>query len=293
MVKNNELECPPIGMAFWLLKGGRALDRLEWLIENRFQGVSLLQSAMEFDRQERNDLAQAIKQAGLYVTYHGNVNHHLLDGQKLDEDFARLMIDDVLWWHENAGGVYSCCSDAIDLVTADGVKAFNENLNRQHMHLLAEGLSQHRIRTGIENSTGNQRFADLSKIIHFKQACALPEMGMLFDAAHGNIHVRGDGVAGESEIGAYVRALPFEIFEIHFSDNRGMHDEHKKIGYGNLDLGSLFKSLKTLGFQGKFTVEVCLDIQSGQYASDIYDSAQTAPLLSSQNLIRTEWCRSE
>lgn len=34
--KNNSQ--PPVGMAFWLLAGGRLIDRIEWIIDNGFAG---------------------------------------------------------------------------------------------------------------------------------------------------------------------------------------------------------------------------------------------------------------
>ena len=40
--KNNSH--PPVGMAFWLLTGGRLIDRIEWIIDNGFSGVSFLQN---------------------------------------------------------------------------------------------------------------------------------------------------------------------------------------------------------------------------------------------------------
>ncbi len=80
-----------------------------------------------------------------------------------------------------------------------------------------------------------------------------------------------------------------EIFEVHFSDNFGKQDEHKQLGYGNLDLNSIFNALKERTFAGKFTIEVCVDILSGRYVSDIHNPEQTEALLISKDIIKTTW----
>lgn len=280
---------PSLGMAFWLLGGGRLTDRMEWLIRHGFKGVSFSQSAIGFDEKERQDLAAAISSAQLHLTYHGNVHHRLTGSGELDTEFTRQLIDDVIWWHENTPGVYSCCSDAIHVPGKDGRSTFDFDLNRRHLRMMAEGLEGSGIRIGIENSCGGRhKFCSLEDIARFKEMCAW-ETGMLLDAAHANIHVRSDGMEGETEIDRYVGLLPLEVLEVHFSDNFGRQDEHKGLGYGNLDLKALFKALKRIGFSGKFTIEVCVDILSGKYAADIYDPAKTDPILISRDTIQALW----
>ncbi len=278
--------CPPIGVALWLLEGKSMTDCVEWVINNKFEGVSLLQNVMELDKFEKTDIAEAIKSAGLKVTYHGNVNDHLKDFNKLDVEFISRMIDDVIWWHENTGGVFSCCSDAINIPGNNCETVFDFEINFQFMKMLSSRLSKFGIRTGIENSFGgNFKFCSLKKISKFENT----EIGMILDVGHANIHVRSDGTDGESEVGEYVRKLPLEILEVHFSDNFGKKDEHKQIGYGNLDLESLFSVLKSKDFSGIFTIEVCLDILSGKYFLDIYNSKHTDSILISRDRIKEVW----
>ncbi len=189
---------PPIGMAAWLLTGGTLVDRIDWLITNGFQGVSLLQSVTDVDPAERAEAAAAIAQADLAVTYHGNVHHKLTDAGELDADFTRRMCDDVIWWHENAGAVRSCCSDPIHTTQTDGQTAFSMAINRRHMQMLADALVPRGIRVGIENGFGDaQRFRSLDDIARFQAACSPVDIGLLLDAGHANIHVRSDGVDNE------------------------------------------------------------------------------------------------
>ena len=281
---------PPIGMAFWLLDGGRLIDRVDWLIRNGFQGISFLQSIMEIDPSERKDVAAAIKSEQLYVTYHGNVHDNLTDSNDLDESFVRRMIEDVIWWHENTNGVYSCCSDAIKVPQQDGTTIFDFDLNAKHLHLMYDHLSKHGIRIGIENDFGGKnKFNLLDDMYRMKEICSDIEVGMIFDTGHANVHVCSDGFADENNINAYVSKMPFEICEVHFSDNHGRQDEHKQLGYGNLNLKDLFSGLKSIGFAGKFTIEVCLDILSGKYVSDINNPQQMDAILISRDKIIEAW----
>jgi sugar phosphate isomerase/epimerase len=281
---------PVIGTAFWLLSGGSQMERMEWLVSNGFGGLSLLQNAMDIDQHQRKDLAAAIVGAGLTLTYHGNVHHKLQDSGALDSDFSARMFDDVIWWHENTNGVYSCCSDSINTPRQNGSTAFDFEVNRQHLQAAHDRLAKYGIRVGLENSFGREKrlasVADITQMVHL---CSDLDLGLLLDAGHANIHVRSDGQSDENKIDSYVQALPLEILEVHFSDNRGQKDEHKELGYGNLDLSSLFRALQARGFKGQFTLEVCADIATGQYGLDIGDPRQTDILLRSRDRIIEAW----
>lgn len=284
---------PPIGMAVWLLDGGRLIDRIEWLVRNGFQGVSLLQSSLDIDPSERAEVAAAIRSEQLYVTYHGNVHHKLTAAGIPDESFVDRMIEDVIWWHENTNGVYSCCSDPINAPQPDGTAIFDFDLNARHLRLVSDRLGKYGIRVGIENGFGVKgRFSTLNDVSRMRNICSDIEVGLLLDAGHANIHVRSDGVAGESNISVYVGRMPLEILEVHFSDNLGKRDEHRQLGYGNLNLEKLFAGLRSVGFYGKFTLEVCLDILSGQYASNIFKPEQMDPILISRDVLIEAWSES-
>ncbi|MBN2310364.1 MAG: sugar phosphate isomerase/epimerase [Candidatus Hydrogenedentes bacterium] len=274
---------PGVGMAVWLLDGGRLVDRIAWLIESGFGGVSFLQTAVDVEKGEREEAAAAIAEAGLWATYHGNVHHKLTDSGGLDADFANRMLDDVIWWHEHTNGIHSCCSDSINT-------GCDPDLNQRHIEFMAGRLGGYGIRVGVENGYGEaHRFTTLADIGRFRQTCSGPEIGMLLDAGHANIHVRSDGVDGEDDMGAYIGQLPFDVLEVHFSDNRGQKDEHKALGYGNLDVDAVLRALKGKGFTGKLTVEVCPDILSGDYRSSITDPVRTDGLLRSRDKIAAAW----
>ena len=275
---------PFVGMCAWLLKGGRLVDRVKWLIKNGFTGISFLQNVMDEEESECRDAAQAIISSGFNVTYHGNVHHKLSKDGKLDTEFAKRLIDSVIWWHQNTKGVFSCCFDSISLPS--NPKNFTFELNKEYMGLLSAGLKKYGIRVGIENAP---KFSAIKDIEKFKASCGEYNIGMLFDAGHANMHVRTDKVQGEEEVGEYYSKLPVEALEIHFSDNFGEKDEHKYLGYGNLDVKSLLKAVKTKPFKGQLSVEVCKDILSSQYGFDINDPKEMDNILRSRDKIIKSW----
>lgn len=279
-------------MALWLLEGGRLVDRVAWLAKNGFGGVSLLQSIMDADEKERQEAAAAIVSEGMWVTYHGNVHHKLTAAGELNMEFASRLKDDVIWWHENTCGVYSCCCDPIHVPRPDGTKYFDFDMNRRHLRFMHACLSPYDIAIGIENSCGGEGlFCSLADITRFKNMCPNIPMGMLLDAAHANIHVRSDenGREHQDDIAGYVRQLPFDFLEVHLCDNRGVEDDHKYLGFGNLDLPALFGVLKERNFQGKFTIEVCYDRLGGKALADIHEPAETDGLFVSRDKILSTW----
>ncbi|OGF51619.1 MAG: hypothetical protein A2044_04295 [Candidatus Firestonebacteria bacterium GWA2_43_8] len=112
---------------------------------------------------------------------------------------------------------------------------------------------------------------------------------MLFDAAHANIHVRSGNYKKENELGAYYKTLPLPVWELHFSDNLGKKDEHRELGYGNLDLAALLGAVKEKGFAGQLSIEVCKDILAGEYSFDIDIPGETDPVLRSRDKIISIW----
>ena len=101
------------GFCTWLLTGTLP-ERVRFIAENAMESVSLLQTVMEEDPTDRIEAARLICEYDLNVTYHGNVQEHLRPDGSPDPDFVRRMLDDVLWWQERTGRVYSCLSDSIN-----------------------------------------------------------------------------------------------------------------------------------------------------------------------------------
>ena len=281
---------PIIGIAIWLLKGPLP-DRVRWAIDNGFTGVSLLQTVMEEDKAECMEAASIIRDAGLNVTYHGNFGHKLLPGNRIDRDLVARMMENILWWHAHAGGIKSACFDSVNATDTQGQRTFLWDLNIEAASLLWESLKDEQIRVGIENSTGPGTFCSIADFTRFGEECAPLSAGMLLDLGHANLHVRSDAVAGETSIGEYLAAIPLDILEVHVSDNMGERDEHRHVGYGNLDLDEAMRALRLRSCNSQITVEVCVDIRSGLYGASLDNPGQLEPILVTRAAIADAWER--
>jgi sugar phosphate isomerase/epimerase len=280
-------------MAAWLLNGPRWSECVEWVIDQRFTGISVHSSSMKIDRRERERAAAAIKEAGLHVTYHANVPREPSGAPDFDQGFAARMLEDVLWWHEHAGGVSCCGLDVIKYGGQSKDAVGTLEINLALATTVAERLRPHGIPIGFENNCAPTAFTRLDSLRQLKRDHERTLQGMLLDAGHANVHVRRNHGPGEKELGEYVREIPFEIFDVHLSDNHGTADEHNPLGQGSVDLASLCGALRAKQFKGQLTVEVCVDIASRRYAADIRRPEETDPLLISRDKIREAWCASD
>ena len=282
---------PPVGIAGWLI-AGPLTDRVRWAADNGFTGFSLLQSAMESTERERIEAAARLRQTGLNITYHGNVHHQRTADGGLDWDFVRRVIEDVRWWNASGVIVQSVCFDPIYSTASDSPRRFESELNAEYATRLLENFGGTKTRVGIENGFAQPGgFAAIRDFRAFLDRFRGDKPGMLLDIGHANIHIRSDGAIGETEIGGYIRAIPFEILEVHVSGNFGARDEHFSLGYGNIDVPSAFGALNTRGYSRQTTVEVCVDILNGKYAASLSDPRQTAPLLESRDIVRASIAR--
>ncbi|MFH1377677.1 MAG: sugar phosphate isomerase/epimerase [Planctomycetota bacterium] len=282
---------PLIGIAGWLIAGPLP-DRIRWSIENGFTGFSLLQSAMESTESERIAAAALLRQTGLNLTYHGNVHHRRTPDGGLDWDFARQVIDDVRWWNASGALVQSVCFDPIYSTADDSPRRFETELNAEYATRLLEAFKGTDTRVGIENGFGQPGgFAAIRNFRAFLDRFPSDKPGMLLDLGHANIHVQSEGMLGETDIGEYIRAIPFEILEVHVSGNFGAKDEHFGLGYGNVDIPSAFSALKRRGYTRQTTVEVCVDILNGKYAAALQEPKQVQPLLESLDIVRSAIAR--
>jgi len=289
-MSRNRHQSPVIGMALWLLRGRSVADRVAWLAGHGFSSVSLLSIDLPVTPRKR-EAASAMKDAGMLITYHGNVQQNLRPDNTIDEDFIKSVVDDVLWWHENAGGIFCCCSDPILGAGQDGAVFLREQYARL-MRLLAERLRPQGIRTGIENSFDEEgRLRSIADIVGFDDECRGLNIGMILDAGHTNIHVRSQEVAGENDLGQFVRDLPLDVLEVHLSDNGGVEDDHKPLGQGNLDLAALVCAVRRRGFTGPFTLEFRPGPLTDGGVADIDDPVKVEALLAARDAVLDAWER--
>ncbi|MBN1809170.1 MAG: sugar phosphate isomerase/epimerase [Planctomycetes bacterium] len=282
------ISAPVIGMAAWLLKGTLP-QRVRWIAENGFGALSLLQSVMDVDASERLEAAAALSDAGLKATYHGNVDAGVNGNGSIDWDYVTRVVDDVLWWNDNGVKPASVCFDPLHEKTAGGARLFRWELNAQVVRFMADALAGTGIRAGIENSFGGDgAFRSIEDFERFAGMFENTGPVMLYDVGHANIRVRSAGGDGK-DLELFTESIPFDIAEVHVSDNSGRMDEHRGIGRGNVDLQAVCRGLMRKRFAGQITVEVCTDILNGRYAADPALAAETTPLLITRDAILAAW----
>lgn len=276
----------PVGMAFWLLRGGSGPERAAWIAHQGFQSLSLLINNPDADDPARDDTARAIRDSGLLASCHPNYQCAVKPDGSLDTDRIRRLNDQVLAWHTHAGGMYAACADPIVIPTAQGDTRFSMERNRDVMRIAADAFRPVGIRFGWENTFGSpDRCQSAADINRFAAACAVPGLGMLLDLGHLNIHLHSPG-APTQDPETFIRQLTVDIHEVHVTDNLGQRDEHRHLGYGNLDLAAVMRGLRAVGYRGPLVVEVCVDILAGRYGADIHDPAQFAPVLATRDRLR-------
>lgn len=233
----------PLGFASWLMTGSLP-ERIEFLADAKFDAVAFSQKLLTFDEGERREAAALLRERNMILTYHGNVQGNLKNGA-LDPDYARRMCDDVLWWHNNAVPVLSCCSDQLK----DPAQTL------QLMKIEAEKFANTSIGFGFENSfpePGNE-INPLDPIDYFyREAGELPNIGMILDLGHSVIR-------SPYPLDELPCRIPFHIYEIHISDNHGENDEHLPPGEGTINFAALWRGLERKGFDGVVTLEFASD----------------------------------
>jgi sugar phosphate isomerase/epimerase len=98
-----------------------------------------------------------------------------------------------------------------------------------------------------------------------------PTLQLTLDTGHANL-----GENGSARLGELVERFGERIGHIHLSDNRGHHDEHLPLGFGNIDFRRLAEELHKVGYEGTLTFEVFdedrrLLVESRRYWRQLFD----------------------
>jgi len=280
---------PKFGVASWLLNAPSFTKAVKWAAENGFESIALHPNVMDKDKQDRIDAAAVMHEHGLRLSYHPHVPGLKSSPLALDEDTLRKFVDDIAWWCEQAGRMHCVCFDVLHVPNANGPDTFATEATSRALEIVHEKLGRYGIRPGVENWMGRGGFGSLEQLRYFRDFCSVPRTGMLLDLGHANMHVRSESAPGESNIYEFIKGLPFDILEVHVQDNMGVKDEHREVGIGNMDIAAAFKALKERGFNGHFTMEVCLDILNKKYGADISKPEEYEPILRTLAKARETW----
>ena len=103
------------------------------------------------------------------------------------------------------------------------------------------------LRVVLEHVTGtDDQFEILDGLFE-----ALPPLGFHLDAGHANLS-EGEG----NRTGEFLRRYGSRLAHVHFSDNRGRHDDHMPLGVGTVPWDEVVSHLKKLRYEGTVTLEV-------------------------------------
>ncbi|MEQ8221253.1 MAG: sugar phosphate isomerase/epimerase family protein [Candidatus Eremiobacterota bacterium] len=85
----------------------------------------------------------------------------------------------------------------------------------------------------------------------FERICSeIPDIKVHLDVGHSNI-------CQEKNLAkAFFSKLSDKIVHLHFSDNKGIHDDHLPLGCGNIDWKNIIKIIKTSGYDRTITLEI-------------------------------------
>jgi len=267
-----------LGYCIYLLTGGTLPQRIEFLYENGFRSVAKLQTTDSARSQECRDAAKLIRELGMTLTCHTNVQGQLKN-RRMDPDFARRALADDLWWNEASGGaVRNCCSD---IVSAQNPR---EILLDDTVALAEMQLETFR-GTGILSGIENAPCPEYCLPEHF--AMMKPHStAMLFDAGHAHISLHTMPQLAGMTLETYLDAIPLPIAEVHITDNHGQKDEHLAPTDGTTDYAALLRGLEKRPETPVISLEYCKDAQNGLFAHDITVPEERSRVLRAMNLLR-------
>ncbi len=267
-----------IGYCSWILFGKPLPEIFDFLHAEGCGCTSLLQGVMGVDRAEKTEAAAVIRQHGMTLCFHGNLQGHILpEAAGFDEVFLSRLYDEIDWWRGETGGLlHDCFSDSFSNPSLGGTPEARLGLSFELFRRHAARFGGTGIRYGIENTCGLPDPCSgecYNCAARFKEAHDLfgggAGAGILLDIGHAHVASRSQGI----DLGSYIDAIPFEIGEVHVTDNHGAADEHLRPGLGNLDFAALGAALARHGFDGPVNLEVCNDLPNGRFGFDLSAAA--------------------
>lgn len=255
-----------------MLRGKPLGEVFQFLHDEGCTSTSILQEVMDRDIGEKTEAAAVIRQYGMTLCVHGNIQPALTpDRNSFDIGFLQRMYDEIDWWQAETGGlIYDCCSDSVYGNGENGRAKIETSFDLFSRH--ADHFENTGILYGIENTCGarephskdyyncDERFQEAFDRFGSRKGAAI-----LLDVGHAYVASLRNGWDFET----FLDSIPFEFCEIHVTDNHGKDDEHLKPGEGTLDFKALKRSLDKRAFDGPVNMETCPDIIHSRWAFDI------------------------
>ena len=253
---------PPLGTGTWTLKNATLPDRVQWAIDSGFEAISFSTMAYYTDDQEVKEAAQLARNAGMKTSSHLSLDSRNVPYGELDEVHLGKLLDHTLWLSDEIGGLASCCYDCFRVKQKNGEMHGPKIQNRRALEMTLDAFKGTNIAVGMENSHATSGYQSTSDIEEMLSAPGLEDVGILLDVAHAALHVSSRQIEGEKTVADYIKKLPRRILEVHFSDNKGLDDDHLALGLGIIDYEEVVKALIARGDVEQLTLEFKTDFTS-------------------------------
>ena len=245
------------GLAIWHYPHRSVLENVDYFAECGFESVSLHGKdmlALCEDKEAGNRLAELIKTKNLVLTA-----HHILPRSHSEENINlyKHFIDTVAVWQKEHG--------CLAVLSFDVPQAIRDNIT-PYIDYALNTVEESKI--AVEDFGLNP--TEKAQIEHLKGNC---RFGYLLDIGHMYIRIRGKNQRGitlfshsddegainenpttEDFLTAF-KSKEFPIFEIHLHNNDGENDLHYFLEDGTLEIATVAKLIKKIGFDGVLTIE--------------------------------------
>ncbi len=116
----------------------------------------------------------------------------------------------------------------------------------------------------IENMPGfNELGYSPEEILYIIKRVDMPNIKFILDTGHAH--------CSKYPVKEYINLLKDYLYHIHFSDNNGERDEHKRVNSGTIDFNEVFTELNKIGYKELHCMEVIFKEYTDliEYAKDI------------------------
>ena len=179
----------------------------------------------------------------------------------------------------NKDEVYQRMCDAIDYANMFGVKKLTLHLGTYPLEIsrenavnevikvvnnLCEYALKYNMFVMIENMPGYSELGySPEEILYIIKMVKFNNIKFILDTGHAHV--------SDYEITEYIDLLSDYLYHMHFSDNSGKTDEHKRVNSGTIDFVSVFKALNKISYHELHCMEVLFKNYTDliDYAKDI------------------------
>lgn len=186
----------------------------------------------------------------LHLPHGGNNNFINSNGTRNLETIKRM--EEAIVYASNFGATKLTLHLGASYQNYDRLKLINQII--EEVQKLSDLAANFKMCLMIENMPGfNEIGYGIEEMQYILDNCHRPNVKFILDTGHAHV--------SNSSISEFILTLKKYLYHIHFSDNDGISDQHKRIGAGDIDFISVFKALNSI----KYSELHCLEILFKDY----------------------------